>query len=194
MAHETEGKDKEMHLGKQKNVGVNTMEIVALNKKEPVEKGLELVLWPKGSQSEDKGNSDAKQNKATGEGLELVCGTKGSQSEDQGLREEIQKKSIVCKTRFEKDWDQWFVGPNAKKRKDCYEKQAGQKTEGTALRRKRHQQINILRVREAFQEKRQSRAEAKTPSKPRSKKRPMSLHAEVKKLTYSRARQTFNRY
>ena len=45
---------KEINLGIQKNVGVNTMEIAALNKREPVRKGLELVRGTKESQSKIK--------------------------------------------------------------------------------------------------------------------------------------------
>ena len=52
------------------------MEISALNKESRCE-GLELVRGTNGSQSEDKGNSGPKQNKAAGEGLELVRGTHG---------------------------------------------------------------------------------------------------------------------
>ena len=55
------GKMKEIYLGIQKNVGVNTMEIAALNKREPVGEGLELVRGTKESQSKIK--ETAAQNK-----------------------------------------------------------------------------------------------------------------------------------
>ena len=54
MAHEIKGKHKEIHLGKQKNVGVNMMEIAALNKREPFGEGLELVRETKESESDTK--------------------------------------------------------------------------------------------------------------------------------------------
>ena len=43
IANETTGQHKEMQLEKQKNVGVNSMEIAALNKRGSAGKGLELV-------------------------------------------------------------------------------------------------------------------------------------------------------
>ena len=58
-------------------MGVNTMRIVALNKREPVGEGLELLRETKESQSEDRKNRGAKQNKDAGEGLRLMRGTKG---------------------------------------------------------------------------------------------------------------------
>ena len=54
MAHDARGKHKEIYLGIQKNVGVNTMEIAAINKREPVQEGLELPRGTKESPSEDK--------------------------------------------------------------------------------------------------------------------------------------------
>ena len=75
-----EGKHKEIYLGKQWNVSVNTMEIGALNEREAVGEGLELLREAKESPSEDRENRGAKQNKDAGEGLELVHGTNGSQS------------------------------------------------------------------------------------------------------------------
>ena len=89
MAHKANGKHEEIYLGKQKNVGVNTMDIAALNKREPVGEGLGLPCGMEESLSGDKGNRGAKQNKAAREGLELVRGTKGRQRTLQG----IQKKS-----------------------------------------------------------------------------------------------------
>ena len=79
MAHESKSKYKEIYLGEQKNVGVNSMEFTALNKGETVGKGLGLVCRTKTSQSEVKGT--ATQNKTDREGLELVRGTKESQAE-----------------------------------------------------------------------------------------------------------------
>ena len=54
MVHETKVKHNEKYLGEQKNVGVNTMENTALNKSEPVAKGLELVGGTNGSQRKPK--------------------------------------------------------------------------------------------------------------------------------------------
>ena len=54
MAHETQGKHKETYLGKQKNVGVKTMEIAALNKSERFGKGPELLRETNKSQSDTK--------------------------------------------------------------------------------------------------------------------------------------------
>ena len=101
--------------GKQKNAGVNAIEIAALNKGEPVGGGLELLRGTKDSQSDGKGNRganktrplakawnqcaeqsgnrSAKQNTTAGEGLELVCGTKESQSEEKGNRGAEQNKA-----------------------------------------------------------------------------------------------------
>ena len=42
-AHEAKGKHNEIYFVKQKNVGVNAMEIAALNKRGPVGEGLELL-------------------------------------------------------------------------------------------------------------------------------------------------------
>ena len=92
----------EIHLGKQKNVGVNTMKIAALNKREPVGEGLELARETKGSQSGDKGNRGAIQNIAAGEGLQLVRGTNGSQSGDKGNRH-YKGNTVPRRSRFEKD-------------------------------------------------------------------------------------------
>ena len=72
---------------KTKECGREFNEIAALNKREPVGEGLELVRERKESRLEDKGNQRAKQNKAAGEGLELVCGTKESRSEHARTKE-----------------------------------------------------------------------------------------------------------
>ena len=96
---------EEIYLGKQKNVGVNTMEIAALNKREPVGEGLGLPCGMEESLSGDKGNRGAKQNKAAREGLELVCGTKGRQSEDNGHCQEYKRNPVVRGSRFENEWD-----------------------------------------------------------------------------------------
>ena len=74
------------------------MEISALNKESRCE-GLELVRGTNGSQSEDKGNSGPKQNKAAGEGLELVRGTNGVNREtnwgDRGHSGAKQNKAAI---------------------------------------------------------------------------------------------------
>ena len=63
MSHETKGKHKEIYIGEQKKVGVNSMEFAALNKREAAGKGLGLVCLTEESQSELKLNRGAKQNK-----------------------------------------------------------------------------------------------------------------------------------
>ena len=64
MAHESKSKHKEIYLEEQKNAGVNSMEIAALNKSEPVGKGLEVLHGTKEWQPDKKGNHRAKQNKS----------------------------------------------------------------------------------------------------------------------------------
>ena len=66
MAHKAKGKDEEVYLVKLKNVGVNTMEITALNKREPVGEGLELPCGTEESLSGDKGNRGIKNTKRLG--------------------------------------------------------------------------------------------------------------------------------
>ena len=75
MAHESKSKHKEIYLGEQKNVGVNSMEIAALNKTEPVGKGLEVLHGTKEWQPDKKGNRRTKQTNLeteTGEGAEQM--------------------------------------------------------------------------------------------------------------------------
>ena len=80
-------------------MGVNTVEVAALNKREPVGKGLELVRGTKESSPEQRGNRSAKQNMAAGEGMELERGTKESQPEEKGNRGVNKTRSL------EKAWN-----------------------------------------------------------------------------------------
>ena len=76
MAHESKSKHKEIYLGEQKNVGVNSMEIAALNKREPVRKGLEVLHGTKERiRKETAAQSKTNLETETGGGLELVRGT-----------------------------------------------------------------------------------------------------------------------
>ena len=85
--------------GKRKDVGVNTIEIAALNKRGPVGEGLELLRGTKERQSTTKATAAQNKTKPLGEGLEPVCGIEGSQSEDRETAAQDNTKPL------EKAWN-----------------------------------------------------------------------------------------
>ena len=144
-----EGKQKEIYLGKQWNVNVNTMAIGALNEREAVGEGLELLREAKESPSEDRENRGAKQNKDAGEGLELTCGRKGvkrkTKDTARNTKESSSRRTGTSDCR-----------PNAKNesaiKKDSATKNKPDRKQKELLQEgKDNQHRNILHRKEAFQ-------------------------------------------
>ena len=154
MAHETRAKRKQIYLGKQKNVGVTTMENAALNKRESAGKGLELLCGTEESQSENKGNPSEKQQEVAGEDLDLVRETTESHSKDKGHHQEFKRNSVVCCTRFGTGTSDLYTEEREWKKK---KKNTAPINRPDRKQNETHQQRNILRKREEeFQKERQS--------------------------------------